>query len=225
VARIWEAEKAERPGLVDGEIVALRAWSLRGAALGVECERVHYRHFLAQRHGLSLGLAAVGVSALTIVRENDGAVLVLLGQRSADVTQYPLQWELVPSGGVSVDHIGESGEVDFVAQVAAELEEETGIPRDRIIDVSYLGLIEDVDEHVVDVAMELEVELAAARLFDDRRSGEYRELALIPIDRALSYIASHGEAVPSVAALLRLRAGREGGPSPPVDSGRVEREL
>ena len=214
VARVWASEILRRPGLVDGEIVGLRGWKFRGATLEVACERVRYRHFLAQRHGLSLGLCAVVGSAVTTVLAEDGGVRVVLGQRADDVTQYPLHWELVPSGGVSVEHVTQPGEVDFSAQIAEELEEETGIGRDAILNVRYLGLVEDVNEHVVDVALELEIRVTAARFLEEAARAEYTELALVPIDGVASFIESRGLAVPSVAALLRLRASKPAGVSP-----------
>jgi HAD superfamily hydrolase (TIGR01509 family) len=148
VDQLWTAALAERPTITDGEIVAVHNWKLRDGALHVDVVLTRYRRFVAQRRGLSLGLTPMGVTGVTVLATGE----LVLGRRAANVTQSPGHWELVPSGGVERRQVRPDSSVDVAAQILEELEEELGIPCDRVLGVDPLGLIEDLDEKVIDLS-------------------------------------------------------------------------
>jgi len=131
VEAIWENQ-----GLFDGKILS----ALEVSDDGMVASFVPYSYFFAAERDAALkealGIQAVAVTGMT---RND-AGRWLLGQRSNDVTQYPLCWELAPSGGLDEASVKE-GIVDFRGQLLRELHEETGI--DQVESISPKFLVQD----------------------------------------------------------------------------------
>jgi hypothetical protein len=222
VAACWTAARAERPSLTDGEIVTLRGIERAdvgggGGGLRVRAGLSRYRLFVAQRRGVALGLRPLGVTAITLlhVPGSDGAPLLVLGRRSARVTQYPGCWELVPSGGVARERVAPGGAVDVAGQLREELEEELGVAPARVLAMTPLGIVEDLADRVVDVAFRLDVEGEPAALEAHVAAhAEYDALAFAPLADVLSdrfdlrALAGEAGLVPTVAPLVEMLAGR-----------------
>jgi hypothetical protein len=165
IAEAWDAACVRRPGLFDGPL--LSAVKLSGDRLFVRPSQ--YRHFVAQRNQPDLvrhlNVSPVAVSGLVITRDGRW----LFGQRGADVTQYPLHLEAVPSGTLDqrafAGHAREPGLVlDPVSCLLAELSEEAGIEAEVVGQVTPLGLLLDVQERTYDLAYLVELVQTAAEL-------------------------------------------------------------
>jgi 8-oxo-dGTP pyrophosphatase MutT (NUDIX family) len=200
VDELWEEERRARPGLVDGTMISVSA---------VEGDRVvtrpcAYRLFVARERDATLrqrlGVRALGVSGVLFVDGDRGERSVVLGRRSADVTEYRGAWELVPSGGIEPGRAGRDGVVDVEAALFAELEEEAGLRRDDVLEVVLLGLVHDIGQDGYDVCLALNArENARVRLT------EYEQLVLLPSKDAGAWLGAEDRAVvPTSRALLEL---------------------
>jgi len=202
IQELWEAEKAVRPSIVNGSIVCF------GARTGgrVDARLAEYRLFIARERDssirLRLGLQAIGVTGVVV----DSAGKILVGHRGADVTEYPGALELVPSGSLASDSVGENGRVDTLGALLSELEEETGIERASVASVVPLGMLRDTDQDGFDICYELH--LAAGATLSAFAAGEYRDLALLDGSEVAALIADGRPAVPTSRALLELRVPR-----------------
>lgn len=212
----WDSALARRPHLSDGEILVVDRIVAERDALIVEVARTRYRRFIAQRSGLALGLRPLGVSGVTIVHGPTGESGIVLGRRTSSVTQYPGCWELVPSGGLPASRAALDGAVDAPGQLLEELAEEVGVkPRAALVP---LGLVEDLDEGVLDLCFLVETDEAPTL------NDEYDEIRLLPLAdprRALAAIAlAPGQLVATVEPLLGLLADywRASDRSPPSSS-------
>lgn len=145
----------------DNAVFHVNSWRCLGDGHWVcSVSQLRYRHFLYARDfpRLARPLVLLGVSAVT-VRQGSGGLEILLGKRSAHVTQYPGALELAPSG--SVDQAAIRGEgLDLVRAIGLELEEETGLSAEDA-SISILGLVLDCREQVVDVCCEIALAEAA----------------------------------------------------------------
>jgi 8-oxo-dGTP pyrophosphatase MutT (NUDIX family) len=200
VDELWEDERRARPALVDGTMISVSA---------VEGDRVltrpcAYRLFVArERDGVlreRLGVRALGVSGILLIGGDGGERSVVLGRRSADVTEYGGAWELVPSGGIEPGRAGRDGIVDVEAALLAELEEEAGLGRSEVLEAVPLGLVHDIGQDGYDVCLALNVgENARVRLT------EYEQLVLLRAKDAGAWLGAQDRAVvPTSRALLEL---------------------
>lgn len=204
IEAVWRAAQASRPSLTDGKILSAVSFRIDAGELEVRAHSIHYRHFLAERAGVTLGARPLGVTATTLVGSGDSARLVF-GRRSSSVTQYPGSWELVPSGGVPASRLGAGGRVDVEAQLLEELEEELGVAAAGVRVVAPLGLVEDLGDGVLDLAYRLELAVDPGALETARRNAEYTRLELVPRDSISDFLRGAGEALaPTVLPLLEL---------------------
>ncbi len=187
---VWERARAERPSLVDGRILAFVA--REGDVVRGRFER--YRHYLAQRRDprtCSFGILPLATSGVLLA---DDAVAI--GRRARDVTQYPGWLELAPSGGIDDARRRPDGTIDYVGQLLVELEEETGVSRDRVRRVEPFGLVETPD--VIDIACV--IELGSREPLSSR---EYDRLDWVALADLPAFLAAHAPGVvPSSRTLL-----------------------
>ena len=153
----WLKEKAVRGGsLTNGTILNLGLINKVGERLVLKCHAIEYKHLLAQRSGLELGITPLAVSGITYYQSDDQKVF-LLAKRSDKVTQFPGMFELVPSGSIDVSVINSAtSEVDFKGQLIKELEEEIGVDEDQVINSREFCLVRD-EENVFDIGVEIEI--------------------------------------------------------------------
>jgi hypothetical protein len=200
VDELWEEERGARPGLADGTMISVTA---------IEGDRVvtrpcAYRLFVARERDAALrerlGVRALGVSGVLLIGGDRGERSVVLGRRSADVTEYGGAWELVPSGGIEPRRAGRDGIVDVKAALFAELEEEAGLREDDVLEAMPLGLVHDIGQDGYDVCLALHVREDA-----NIRLAEYAERVLLPAKDAGAWLGARDRAVvPTSRALLEL---------------------
>lgn len=169
---------------------------------------VRYSLFIAQLEKPELfdvlQVRPLGVSGLLTC--DDG---VVFGRRHTALTLDAGLWELVPSGGVDPSCRNGGGRIDVVGQTLDELHEEAGIGREHVKSASPFALAENLDTHVIEVAIDIAVPLdgqEVQRLFRQGGSGEYTELVVVPRDE-IPFFAERwkGEMVGASQIVLRLK--------------------
>ncbi len=145
----WELQKEQNSSLFNGTILSYYAHHFEGDTLHIDCSFAEYKYYLAQLAGkVSMGIKPLAVSGLIIDKDNN----TFLARRSSKVTEYKEYYEFVPSGGLSKEDIKER-KVFFKERLAMELEEETTLSSDDIIEIDPLGLILDRKDNVFDICM------------------------------------------------------------------------
>jgi hypothetical protein len=190
IDRLWAGGRARRAGLRDGKILSVEWWAPRSEGAEVTVRERPYRSYLAQRVGLELGIRPIGVSGACEVATGRW----LAGRRSLDVTDYPGQWELVPSGSL------EPRLIEPIAQLRIELAEEAGIATSVPAAAESLGLVVD-DQGIFDVVVHLRFQTPPAWTMTS--NAEYDDL--VDLDRGqIEQLIVEGRTVPTVAAVLAL---------------------
>jgi hypothetical protein len=192
IDRLWAEGRLRRPGLHDGTLLSVEEWAPRPGGGEVTVRERPYRSYLAQREGLDLRIRPIGVTGACEVMPGRW----LAGRRSAEVTDYQGQWELVPSGSL------EPQLVEPIPQLRTELADEAGVATSVPAAAQSLGLVVD-DQEIFDVVVHLR--FATPPVWTVTSTGEYDEL--VDLDRRqLERLVLEGHAAPTVAAILALLA-------------------
>ena len=177
VARLWTATLARCPSAYDGRILSVVA--VGGS--GLTACTASYRYFAAQRARPDL-FEALRIRPLAVTGLVRVGSAFLFGRRSRLVAQERGAIELAPSGGVQPACVASDGSIDVGAQLVRELGEEAGL-RARAGDVPrILALVDDADEHVVDIVCGLDLRCTEADLlsaYARAASDEYSQLFLV----------------------------------------------
>jgi HAD superfamily hydrolase (TIGR01509 family) len=211
VDQIWQREMAQNPRLFNGKILAYSHHETDGSHVTLFGRVVEYKQFLAQLRepSLPLGIHGLGVSGLTILRD-PGARTLLFGVRSDTVTQYPGYLELLPSGSIDTSVIREDSTIDFHETLRRELEEESGIRRDRLRSTRDLCVIHDRLDRVYDAGVLLDLDAAPREVTNAfPATSEYVGPYFVRVDDLSRFIQDHGHAmVPTSVALIQQAQAR-----------------
>ena len=130
----WERAVQVNPALFNGAVfsadVITPSW--------VGGHMTEFRRVIAQIRDpvlySRLSLRPVSISGLLICPETpgSGSRSIILGRRSADSIFQPSIWQLAPAGSIDDGALKDSGEVDWSAQIAYELQEELGVVAENI---------------------------------------------------------------------------------------------
>lgn len=196
ISRIWENECRKRP-LTDGEILCYAGHRTNGGMLEVDVFISKYRYFLArfQDQSIPVRVTPLGISGLLL--DSEGKTLAA---RRTEVTEYPGQLELVPSGGMDVTNVI-LGRADFELQILEELEEETGICGSAVTQVSAFCLIGDAVHGVMDLGCVITLGTKLKNTFPSGENAEYRHFQVLSPE----YLTADVGWVPVSGALLRNR--------------------
>ncbi|MCA1673633.1 MAG: hypothetical protein LC799_16015, partial [Actinobacteria bacterium] len=195
VEAIWKDElRVQGDRLFNGPLLSL----LRHTPQRLTVQRSEYRRFLAQLRqpelAASLGVQPLAVTGILTCRDG-----IVLGRRGNRVAQDPGRWEAAPAG--SLDR------PDPYAQLQDELYEEVGITADQLEACRAVGLIRDLETSVYDIVFDLRTSLTAVEVsaaHATAASDEYVDLAIVPADGLLAYIAEHRtEVAPALVPALR----------------------
>ena len=192
VSDIW----AGKPEYVfDDDVLCFSGQSHSQAGLAIEAKRVPYRYIYAQCQGAALSsrLYPLAVSGMIIDKQNH----VLFALRD-QVTQYAGYKELVPSGGLPANTSCP------LEQLLIELEEETDIPQNALLETCYVGVFFDSAQGVFDCVFQLVVEdvcqYTAQNPSFKHQHSEYRHYAHVHLDQIGQ---SEHPWVPTSLAVLR----------------------
>jgi hypothetical protein len=201
IERIWQAEQQRRGvALFNGRILS----AIEVSPQKIEGRVAQYRHLIAQRaHPELFDVLQVRPVAVSGLFEcSDG---IVFGRRSAMTTQDAGLWELAPSGGIDTGGLAEETEIDYRAQILTELHEEIGISSDSVSSVTPFCLVENLDSHVLDIALRIEAPISANAVLEaHRRSAtrEYDELRIVHRDEIDEFIRDKASQLVAVSAVL-----------------------
>ena len=202
VERIWTEACRERPSLFNGRVFSADHVS-SGCIVG---HWTDYKFGFAQIRQpalfSSLGIRAVAVNG--VVRCPDG---IVFGRRDGGAVYQPGMWQCPPAG--SIERRDEVARVDLRAQLAAEFEEELGLPASEITAVRPLSAVEHPDTHVIDVGLAIETSRPGAEIIAAQggASGrdEYETIVIVPIERLESQLEAWGDdVVPPARSFLAI---------------------
>ena len=179
----WEKEQERRNiKLFNGSILNLAIIEQQTPVnrLILQCHSVEYKHYLAQRSGIDLGITPLGVSGIVFYQENNSKIFYV-GKRSKTVTQYPGFYEFIPSGSIDTKNLVPDQPVDYSKQLTIELEEELGVPVEYIKSHNVFSLIFDEIDRVYDIGIEIEV-LKSKIITDEDEYTEVQKLTLNSVD-------------------------------------------
>jgi HAD superfamily hydrolase (TIGR01509 family) len=206
VNQIWQRETARNPRLFNGKILAYSRHQTEGSHVTLFGRVIEYKRFLAQLRepSLPLGIHGLGVSGLTILWDSGGRSL-MFGVRSDTVTQYPGYLELLPSGSIDASVIREDSAIDFREALRRELEEESGVRRDRLRSTRDLCLIHDPVDRVYDAGVLLDLDAEPREVMNAfPATSEYVGPYFVRVDDLPRFIQDHGHAmVPTSVALIQ----------------------
>jgi 8-oxo-dGTP pyrophosphatase MutT (NUDIX family) len=170
IEEIWQAERVKRPSLFNGKVFTVEKVA-DGRIWGGFTE---YRLFMAQwqRPELFDELQIHALAVTGVLRTQGG---VIWGRRSADSTQYPGIWELIPSGGVDDQSRNQEGQFDLIEQLVRELKEETGAEKEALEGIHPLCFFHDAPTHLFHFIAELRTSLSLAEISGLRSSLEHKE--------------------------------------------------
>ena len=168
----WENENERRKeNLFNGNILNLAKIEQQTTdnRLILQCHSVEYKHYLAQRLGIDLGITPLAVSGIVFYQENNSKIFYV-GKRSETVTQYPGYYEFIPSGSIDAKNPSNNQPVDYSKQLFVELKEELGVPYENIKSHNTFCLIFDEIDRVYDIGIEIEIEKTELKINEDEYS-------------------------------------------------------
>jgi len=151
--------------------------------------RYHYARI--KDPSLKIKLKTLAVSGIC-KNENDS---ILIAKRT-NVFEYNNKIELVPSGGIQCS--SQKGKfIDYKDQLIRELSEETSLEFNSVSLINEVGLIEDLNNGVIDVCCSLKIK--GDGKLDSEVSNEYRKFSWIHSDDLL-----HRDLLPTSIGLVSL---------------------
>lgn len=199
VEEIWHQQQKTAPKLHNGQILNCISYE-NEKMIG---EYIEYKYYLA--HLLnpslvpSLQIQPVCISGITTVADK-----VLIGRRSAHVTNYKQAYETVPSGGISPSAEKE-GRIDIIKQFQLELWEETGISVTEIKDFNLFALVFDPPNKQYEICAEISVNYTVIQ--EELESNEeYEAFTWVSRSEIKAFAAKHSnEFVPLSLYLLKTK--------------------
>lgn len=152
VESIWDSEQQRRgKKLFNGKVLSL----IECDESGLVAEFVEYKQFLAYLREPSLR-KELGIKPLSLSCFTHTSQSVLFGRRSKSVSQYPLWYELPPSGSFDpACVIGES--IDVLGQALRELTEETGLLAADVQKMHSFALIDDAGTGLTEICVDITI--------------------------------------------------------------------
>jgi len=206
IEEIWKIAQKEKGGkLFNGTLPNfIRVDKKLGRETEITCHFVEYKSFLSQRKqpALKLGIKPIGVSGIIILEEN-GNKYVVFAKRGSDTTEYPGFLELAPSGSIDKECADLNGIVDYQSKLLSEFEEETGLSKKRVKDISGFALVLDVDHNVYDICCEIILLEKRQSVAAEFVSKEYKPPVFVDMKDLNSFIKTNSSSiVPTSMALI-----------------------
>jgi NUDIX domain len=202
IEEIWEQERSYRPGVIfNGKLLNLLSWN-NDQLVG---EFVDYKLYLAQLRDPNLAeklqITPVCISGVTCVGD-----AVLIGQRSDIVSQYPLWYELAPSGGVD-SRVLSGDRIDLARLVLLELEEETGLTSAAVVEMVPFALFYEGPLKSMEICVRIIIDPQEPHAIIPP-GNEYSELFWMPISDLASFMDLHRtQIIPLSLRLMRELSG------------------
>jgi hypothetical protein len=188
VSEIWDMEQTRLGGVLFNGRVFSADTITPNLVTGHWTE---YRRIVAQlrRPELHAGLGIRPLAVGGIILGPDG---LIFGRRQPQAVYQAGEWQLPPAGNVDRTCERPNGEVDVVAMLLTELEEELGISQSQVHSPRPMAIVEHTEVHILDLGIALNTDLPAhAILVAHRGSGnaEYDPIAIISQADLPSFLA------------------------------------
>ncbi len=182
INNIWERKKATNGKIFNGQVFCVENFE-RNRMWGSFQE---YKLLVAQYENPAL-FNDLKLTSLAVTGFFHWKSHILLGHRNSTVAQNQNQWELAPAGGLDPSSIDPCGKIVPLRTLAAEAKEELDIDLNSqdITPVPRL-LIENLDDHVIDIVYFAEVDFEKIGLTDKLESfsnEEYDQITLTPLEK------------------------------------------
>lgn len=182
IERYWEEEqKIKAPLLFNGKLLSLHSYEPNR----IRASYVDYKHYVAQTKDPSLAekfsIIPVSLSGFTTVGDE-----VIIAQRAPLVSQYPLFYELAPSGGFDMTTL-QNGKVNIIAQFYKELEEELGVKPTHVEKVEALQAVVDPQAKICEICVDCRLKGAPILM----RSDEYSHIHAIPFPEVSRFVTKN----------------------------------
>ena len=204
IERIWQKRQVVQPNLFDGKVFVFLGEEESESELKVFGDFVRYRDFIAHLESDIVNVQPIGVSGM-IIFEDQGKTYTIFSQRSANVTEYPSCFELMPSGTMG-EECQNQNRMNTVGCITTEFFEETGLPLETNLDVEILGLVYDTAHQVFDVCHSLKLNITKEKILDQLKlSSEHDQFMCVAIHELDSFLQEYDDQlVPTTKALLDL---------------------
>jgi len=145
---IWDEEKKVNDNIFDGQVLYFE----KVIGNDIECSFSNYKYWYSQNKlKTNQKYSKICPIAVTGIVKNGNKIL--LGKRSLNVTQDKGLFDILPSGGISVECNG-----DYKKQLKQEFKEELAGDPDSIQSIAPLYILEDDKDHVVDIVSIINIE-------------------------------------------------------------------
>lgn len=151
IENVWndtQSKRGEKP-FFNGQIFNVMNIEERDTSMIIVGHAIEYKHYIAQKNGVELGVVPLAVSGLTWFAQGDKKRIVM-AKRSTYVTQYPNHYECVPSGSIDCPS-------DYIKQTKSELSEEIGVDDDGIKNIAGFCVIKDTEQGIVLIGVDVEI--------------------------------------------------------------------
>ncbi len=171
---LWKEGKQQHGGMLfNGKMLVFSSFE-EGKLKGSFIEYKYYRAQLTQPSlNSALNIKPIAISCSCIYKNE-----ILIGRRSESVTGFPGCFELVPSGGISVESL-KLGRIDLAKQALIELEEEATIPDEWVTSCLPVELIYEISTSTFEIYME--IKLHERGEVKTRNNKEYSMLQWMPL--------------------------------------------
>jgi hypothetical protein len=199
---IWDIESKKRDGFIFNKKI-LSAVTITDRCIYAKI--TEYRNFIAQKICPELfeTLQVKPIAVSGILKCPDG---LLFGLRASSLTQDPGLWELLPSGGIDPESsIDTFPDVDHIAQLLIELQEEVGLTANNISHISPLYFVNDSKSHVIDIVSLLECPLTFKeinKIYSSHKQQEVDDIKLVAADDLAYFIESQGDQISEISKLI-----------------------
>jgi 8-oxo-dGTP pyrophosphatase MutT (NUDIX family) len=204
----WKELKQHQPKLFNGDVMVMEEYEIVDGSLVAYGTFTDYKTAVAAKRvpALSEILKPIGVSGIVTAFVND-ATVVVIGKRSATVTQYPGSWELVPAGSIDKSHIQPDNTISINQCILQELKEETGIGVEEVDEVRTIGLVWDKVECLYDICCLVRLKKGVDITKRFIANSEYTSFLCLPVADLEAWISSEKDnMVPASLAILRVLA-------------------
>lgn len=206
IDRLWTAAQ----GRMDGKLFNGRVFSADTITPDLVCGHwTEFRRVVAQmdRHDLHRGIGARPLAVGGVIAGPDG---VVFGRRPPGAIYQAGEWQLPPAGSVDPGVARGEGDVDVIAQLLTELDEELGLPPEAVTDATPLCLVEHAGSHVLDLGIAVATIVSATEIraaHATAGNAEYAPLVIVPRAELAGFVARAGATLNHQAPIFLRRAG------------------
>lgn len=188
IDQLWNEAQNQNPSLFNGKMLSFVSF-IDGKLKGCF---VDYKYYWAQLKSPKLK-SVLKIKPIAISCSCTCQNKILLGKRSREVTGSPGCYELIPSGGISIDCL-QQGKIDLRKQALIELEEEAFISEKNVESCTPIALIKDIHTDLFEIYIEIKLyEKNGLEKLPSYSNNEYSIIQWIQVPELLDLIKKEKE--------------------------------